>query len=88
MNTALIAIPHPTVKTASGVAVLEDIDSKISNSSLVYKINTRKVNFPALSASSPELQEQERKIVVNKSGDDYATFKVDLDGVKVYAVLQ
>lgn len=88
MNTALIAIPHPTVKTASGAAVLEDINSKISNNDLLYKINADKVHFSKLTMRSPELHEQERNVEVNTTGSGFASMKVNLDGVKVYAVLQ
>ena len=88
MNTALIAIPHPTVKDTAGNAILKDINSKISNNNLLYKISTDKVHFSKLSIMSPELQEQKRDVVVNRSGDDFSSFKVNLDGVKVYAILQ
>jgi hypothetical protein len=83
MNTALTAVPHPTVKTAGGAAVLEDIASKISNNSLEYKINTDKLKLPGLKLMSPELEQQQKNIEVTKSG-----FKVNLDSVNVYAVLQ
>jgi hypothetical protein len=81
MNTALAAIPHPTVKTAGGVAVLADIDSKISNNNLEFKIDTDKLQLSRLTLMSPELEQQQRKIEVTKS-----RFKVNLDGVNVYAV--
>jgi len=83
LNTALVAVPHPTVKTASGVAVLQDIHSKVSNNNLEFQIDTEKLNPSALTLMSPELDQLQRKIEVNKS-----RFNVNLDGVDVYAVLQ
>jgi hypothetical protein len=83
MNTALVAIPHPTVKTASGAAVLEDINSKISNNNLEYEVNTNKLKLSGLTLMSPELEQPQRSIEVTQS-----RFKVNLDSVKIYAVLQ
>jgi len=88
LNTALIAIPHPTVKDNSGIAILKDIGSKILNNDLSFKINTDKVHFSKLSLLSPELGADEKNVVFNNPGKGVSSFNVNLDGVKVYAVLQ
>jgi len=88
MNTALIAIPHPTIKDNSGIAILKDIDSKILDNNLLYKIITDRVHLSKLSISSPELGEQKKNVVVNNLGKGVSSFKVNLDGLKVYAVLE
>jgi hypothetical protein len=88
MNTALIAIPHPTTKDTAGIPILDDIDSEISDNNLLYKIDSNKVHLPKLSVMSPELKEQQRDVVVNKLEKGFSSIKVNLDSVKIYAVLQ
>lgn len=87
MNTALVAIPHPTIKDNSGVAILKDIDSAIEDNQLVYELNTSKIHLRHMEAVSPELGNTKREVKVLK-GNGYATVGVDLAGVKVYATLQ
>lgn len=88
MNTALIAVPHPTVKDTAGNGILQDINSGITNNNLSYQINTSKVPLSRLSILSPELKEQKRDVVINTTGKNTSGIKIDLEGVKVYAVLQ
>jgi hypothetical protein len=87
MNTALIAVPHPTVKDTAGNGILQDIKSGITNNKLSYQIDTSKVPFSRLSILSPELKEQKRDIIIT-TGKNTSDIKVDLEGVKVYAILQ
>lgn len=88
MNTALVAIPHPTVKDNSGIAILKDINSKIMDNNLSFKINTDKIRLSRLSMMSPELAEDAKTVVFNNSGKEGAGFNINLEGIKVYAVLQ
>ena len=88
MNTALIAVPHPNVKDTAGNGILENINSGISNNKLSYQIDTSKVPLSRLSILSPELKEQKRDVTINTTGKNTSDIKVDLEGVKVYAVLQ
>lgn len=88
MNTALVAIPHPTVKENSGIAVLKDIDSSILNNDLTYEINTDIVAFFKGAIMSPELGNNKREVVINSLGKNTSTIKITLEGVKVYAILQ
>ncbi len=88
MNTALIAIPHPITKDTGGVPVLNDIDSGISDNNLSYKIDSNKVHLSGLSVMSPELERQQRDVAVNNLGKGFSSINVNLDGVKIYAILQ
>ena len=88
MNTALIPIPHQSVKDAGGVSVLKDIDSKIEDNNLTYQINTKKINLNELSVLSPELGEEQRKVSILHARRGYSTINVNLEGVKIYAVAQ
>ena len=88
MNTALVAIPHPTLKENSGIAVLQDIDSSILNNDLTYEINTDIVAFFKGAIMSPELGTEKRDAVIKTSGKNTSTIKITLEGVKVYAILQ
>ena len=88
LNTALIAIPHPTVKDNSGIAILKDINSKILDNNLSFKINTDKIRLSRLSMMSPELAEDAKTVVFNNSGKEGASLNINLEGIKVYAVVQ
>lgn len=88
MNTALIAVPHPTVKDTAGNGILQDINSAIKNNKLSYQIDTSKVPLSKLSIMSPELKEQKRDVAISATGKNTSGITVDLEGVKVYAVLQ
>ena len=88
MNTALIPVPHSSVKDAGGVPVLKDIDTKIEDNNLSYQINTNKINLSELSVMSPELGEEHRKVAILKTRRGYSTINVNLEGVKIYAVAQ
>lgn len=88
MNTALVAVPHPTIKDNSEIPILKDIESVIKDNDLKYEINTNRIEFPELSVMSPELGEKQRPVDIRKTINGYSTIKVNLDGVKSYAVVQ
>jgi len=88
MNTALTGIPHPTLKDISGVSILQNIESKIENNNLAYEINTKKISFSQLSILSPELGEEVRNVDIHDSKEGFSTLRVNLNGVKIYAVAQ
>ncbi|MDN3656845.1 hypothetical protein QWZ08_14455 [Ferruginibacter paludis] len=85
MNTALKPIPHPTIKDISGIPVLKALDSNITDNVLEYVINSNKINLVGVSVMSPELSNAKRIVDIVKS-KNYSTIKVDLEGIKVYAV--
>jgi hypothetical protein len=88
MNTALIAIPHPTLKDISGTPVLKDIKSKISDNHLSYRINTEKIPIDHLSAMTPELGDQKINVIIDKTDKKITNIKINLSGVKTYAIAQ
>lgn len=88
MNTALVAVPHPTIKDIPGLPILKDIESKIEDNNLAYVINTKKIPLSPLSIMSPELGEETRNVNIRDSKKGYSTINVNLEGVKVYAVVQ
>jgi len=87
LNTALVAIPHPTVKDNSGIAIVKDINSEILDNHLSFKINTDKIHFSRVSMMSPEAKDA-KTVVFNNLGKEGASFNINLEGIKVYAVLQ
>ncbi|WP_316812707.1 hypothetical protein [Pedobacter heparinus] len=87
MNTALIGIPHPTIKDNSGISILSDIGSKIENNNLQYEIHTDRIKLTGLKVSSPELAEDQRNVAVLKGKKGHSTFNVNLNGIKIYAEL-
>jgi hypothetical protein len=88
MNTALKPIPHPTIKDISGIPVLKALNSNITDNELEYEINTSKINLGDLMVMSPELIEVQRRAEVNKKRTGVALVKINLEGVKIYAVAQ
>ena len=91
MNTALIAVPHPTLKDTRGISVLKDLKSKITDNDLTYEIDTKRI---ALSQSrmygmmSPELGEEVRKVSISEVKHGISTLNVNLEGIITYAVVQ
>ena len=88
MNTAMIAVPHPTIKDIPGIPILKDIESDIKENNLTYEIDTRMIALSQLSVMSPELGGEARKVNIQEIKKGYSTINVNLDGVKIYAVAQ
>ena len=88
MNTALVAIPHPTIIDNHGVPILKDIESKIEDNNLTYEINTKIISISQLSIMSPELGEETRNVNIRDAKHGYSTINVNLGEVKIYAVVQ
>jgi len=87
MNTALVAVPHPIIKDNSGTAVLKDIETKITDNKLSYRINRLKVPLNQLSVMSPETNGKVVKAEIQHE-KKYSVINLNLEGVKVYAVAQ
>ncbi|MDN3656844.1 hypothetical protein QWZ08_14450 [Ferruginibacter paludis] len=88
MNTALTAIPHPTLKDLSAIPILIGLDSVVTDNVLGYEINTAVLSFNGLLVMSPELNGLKRSVSIVGKGNGFATLRINLDGVKVYAVVQ
>lgn len=88
LNTALTAVPHPTIKDKSGTPVLKDILSDSKDNHLTFELDTRKIALPGLNVMSPEWGGEQRKLIVKKINDHIAHIQVSLDGTKIYAVVQ
>ena len=87
MNSKLKAIPHPTAKDIEQTPVLNSIESMIQNNLIAFEIDAKKINISDLNLYSPELGDINRKIAFSRSNDKLI-MKVDLNGIKVYAVAQ
>ena len=88
LNSAMVPVPHPSIRDSGGTAILKDIDSAIRNNLITYKINTNLIPLSSLSLLSPELDDKSRKIEIMGSTGEFSIIRVNLDGVKVYAVGQ
>jgi hypothetical protein len=88
LNNAMIAIPHPLIKDNGGTPILKEIDSAIKNNLITFELDTRRIPLASMLLLSPEIKEQSRKAVLSDAGKGYTRIKVDLNGVKVYAVGQ
>jgi hypothetical protein len=87
MNTGLRAIPDE-IKDLSGIPLMKDIESLVKDNDCTYEIDTRAIKLPELSLMSPELEEEKRTVSIRKTSEDHASIRVNLEGVKIYAVAQ
>ena len=87
MNTALIGIPHPTIKDRRGIPILSDIESQIEDNRLTYEINSVQLQLSGLKLLSPELGDIARPVLIEKNANGGSSIHVNLDKVKVYAVV-
>lgn len=88
MNTAMKAIPHPSIKDLNGVPVLQDIESSVADGKLSYRL---KLNIPeniSFEMMSPDTGNQKQSVEITKEKRGYSTMQVDMDKVKVYGVIQ
>ena len=87
MNAGLLAIPDD-IKDLSGIPLIKDIDSSITDNDLSYTINTNKLNLSTMAVMSPELEGAQRPVNITPTGRGHVTLQVKLEGIKIYAVAQ
>jgi len=88
LNTALTAVPHPSLKDVPGVPILKDIESKVKDNNLEFEINTSGTGFSNPVILSPELGDRTVMAEVLNAGKGNSIIKVNLGGIKIYAVVQ
>jgi hypothetical protein len=88
LNTDLVAVPHPTLKDVTGVPILKAIESKFEDNNLLYEISTTKITFSNPFILSPELGDEKRNMRIRDTGKEYSIININLDRVKIYAVVQ
>lgn len=88
MSTAMVPVPHPVIKDMGGNAILQNINSGIKDNALTFEVDTRKVPLSALQVLSPELENSTRSVEITRKNKHTAILKVNLEGIKVYAVAQ
>ncbi len=54
---------------------------------LAYEIDTAKFDMGELSVMSPELEATKRSVTISKINKTQSTIQVNLEGIKVYAVI-
>jgi len=87
MNTGLVALPDD-IKDLSGIPMMKDIDSLVTDNACIYEVNTTHLNLNELTLQSPELNNIKRPVRIDRSKKASVTLHVDLDQVKIYAVAQ
>ncbi|HBK32237.1 MAG TPA: hypothetical protein DEF88_14740 [Porphyromonadaceae bacterium] len=88
MNTAMKPVPHPTIKDNQGLAIIQDIDSFITNNRLSYEIKLKSLPSQQLRLMSPETNDKKQIINLKKNKSGAYRFDVDLSDIKIYALLQ
>lgn len=87
MNAGLLPVPDD-VKDISDVPLIKDIESMITDNELSYEISTKKFQLTATSLLSPELNDVKRPVEIRTINHAVTGVKVDLTGIKIYAVAQ
>lgn len=88
MNAALVAIPDPLIKDISDIPILKDLDSAVRDNQLVYEIDNALISSNRLVLMSPETGEEKRVIEIKKINNEKSLLQVNLDKIKLYAVVQ
>ena len=87
MNTAMQAIPHPTIRDMGGTPILQDINSAVTDGKLSYRI---KLDIPEniqYEMMSPETKDQKQPVTIMKE-NGYSILQVDMSHLKIYGVIQ
>ncbi|MBZ5856855.1 twin-arginine translocation signal domain-containing protein [Flavihumibacter profundi] len=87
MNAALTATPAD-IQDLSGIPLIKDIDSGITDNSLAYELDTRRIQLPDMILMSPEQDAQKTKVLAKKITITKSVIHLNLGGLKIYAVLQ
>ena len=87
MNTGLLSTPDE-IKDLSGIPLMKDIVSLVTDNRLEYEIDTTRVKLAGLTLMSPELEGEKRPIAVTARKNGHAVIRVNLDGVAIYGVGQ
>lgn len=88
MNTAMKAIPHVSIKDNSGAAIIQDIDSFITDNVLAYEINKNIIPVDEYVLLSPETKGGKRAIELKQGRRGRQSMKVNLNDVKIYGIIQ
>jgi len=76
------------LKDIPGNPILKDIESHIEDNHLVFKVNAGKLKLKDLYAWSPESGDLSRHAGIVATEKGYSTLDINLEGIKIYAVLQ
>ena len=88
LNTALKAIPHPTIKDMGGTPILLDIDSLVADGKLSYRLKLDIPDNTQYEMMSPETGDQKQPVTISKEKKGYSIMQVDMSNVKIYGVIQ
>ncbi|WP_298652655.1 hypothetical protein [uncultured Proteiniphilum sp.] len=88
LNRVMEAIPHPHMKDHGGNAILQDIDSPITDNILSYEIRRSALAGEQYVLLSPELKDEKRVVTLKRGKEGHHLLDVDLHDIKIYGVLQ
>ena len=87
MNAGLVAEPDE-IADLSGIPLMKDIHSPIRDNECVYEIRTTRFTAQGLSVMSPEWGAVKKPAPVTTFKEGYSSIHVNLEGAKIYAVVQ
>ena len=88
MNTAMQAIPHPSIKDIGGTPILLDINSAVVDGKLSYRLKLDIPEHAKYEMISPETADHKQVITITKEKKGYAVINVDMSNLTVYGVIQ
>lgn len=87
MNAALTATPDE-ILDLSGIPLIKDIDSLITDNTLAFEVDTRKIQLPDMVLMSPEREAEKVSATPRKLTPTKSLLQLDMQGLKIYGVLQ
>lgn len=88
VNMAMKAVAHPTIRDIGGNEVLNDIESPIEDSVLVYEIESSLIPPGSYLLKSPELDENHREVKISSAKKGLSRIEMDMSNIRIYGVIQ
>lgn len=87
MNAGLVAVPD-NIKDLSGIPMMKDIQSLVTDNDCIYEIQSNKIDLSELCFMSPEIEAEKRTVEIRKAKGPHSSIRVNLKGIKIYGVVQ
>lgn len=87
MNSGLVADPDE-IQDLSGIPLIKDIHSPITDNTVELIVDTRKVQLPEMVLMSPETGTRQLPVTINRKNNSQQILTLNLEGISIYGVVQ
>lgn len=87
MNSGLVADPDE-IKDLSGIPLIRDIHSPITDNTIEVLVDTRKLQLPDMVLMSPETKDKKLPVAINRKSSSQQSLTLNLEGISIYGVVQ